>query len=234
MPHWDQSALYGSLFVTGLAGSLHCLGMCGPILIAFHQAVDRGSAPGRLSFLSCHAGRLWTYALLGFLAGWAGLELREQTAYLGWQRAFSVAVSVVVIFFGAVALGLVPGLKLGFSLNGCGLHRPGFLAALVRDPRLPTRLLLGAVMGLLPCGMVYAMLVVVSSLESPLESALGMLVFGAGTLPALSALVLGSRMAPKWLRAHGPRVAALLLIGVGVFMLLRALVVEPGMAHSGH
>ncbi len=89
-------------------------------------------------------------------------------------------------------------------------------------------------MGLLPCGMVYAMLLVTSTLASPLHSALGMVCFGAGTLPALSAVVLGSRAAPAWLRARGTRIAAGLLVAMGVFMLARALLVTPGaaMAHA--
>lgn len=237
MPSWDQYALFGSLFVTGLAGSLHCLGMCGPILLAFHQAVGRGAEGGRggLQFFAYHAGRLWTYAVLGLLAGWAGLGLREHSALIGWQRPLSVALSAVVILAGLAALGWIPGLHLHFSLAGCGFHEGGGkLRGLLRDPRPAVRVVLGAAMGLLPCGLVYAMLVAVSSLPSPLASALGMLAFGAGTLPALSALVLGGQNAPRWLRAQGGRVAAFLVVGVGIFMLARALLVEPGVAHAGH
>lgn len=239
MSPWDQSALFGSLFVTGLAGSLHCVGMCGPILLAFHRAVGRGAggterSAGGLRFFAYHAGRLWTYAMLGLAAGWAGLGLREKSALLGWQRPLSVALSAVVILAGAAALGLIPGLRLDFSFGGCGVHRGGRLRGLLVDPRLAARLVLGAVMGLLPCGLVYAMLLVVASLPHPLMSALGMLAFGAGTLPALSAVVLGSQAAPAWLRAQGSRITALLVVVVGIFMLARALLVEPGMPHAGH
>lgn len=234
MSPWDLSAVFGSLFVAGLAGSLHCVGMCGPILLAFHQAMGHGAGGGeKLQFLAYHAGRLWTYAMLGLAAGWAGHELRQ--AFLGWQRPLSVGTSAVVIVAGVAALGLIPGLRLDLSLGGCGFHGDGgWLRGILRDPRTASRLVVGAVMGLLPCGLVYAMLVVVSSLPSPLASALGMLAFGAGTLPALSAVVLGSRIAPPWLRARGSRIAALLVVGVGLFMLARSILVEPGMAHAGH
>ncbi len=240
----DQSALFGSLFLTGLAGSLHCIGMCGPILLAFSQALSAGGArPGfwRPDFFYYHAGRLWTYGLLGFLAGWAGFELREGSAYLGWQQVFSVVLAGLVIVSGVAALGVIPGLRLDLSLPGCGMAdtragRPqGWLSTLLREPRHVARLLLGAVMGFLPCGLVYAMLLVVASLPSPLHSALGMVCFGAGTLPALTAVVLGSRAAPRWLRAHGTRIAAVLLIVMGLFMLARALLVSPSAhAHGGH
>ena len=234
----SQGALFASLFVTGLAGSLHCVGMCGPILIAFSQAL--GSAEPsprpfwRPDFFYYHAGRLWTYGLLGLLAGWAGLELRHGSAWLGAQRSLSVLISVLVILSGIVALGLVPRLRLEVLTTGCALEasrRRAWLAALLRQRRPLARLLLGAVMGFLPCGLVYSLLLVVSTLPSPLHSALGMVCFGAGALPALTAVVLGSRAAPGWLRAQGTRIAGALLIAMGLFMLARALLVSPGHAH---
>ena len=221
-----QSALYGTFFLTGLAGSLHCVGMCGPILLAFNKVLGDGS--GRWGFFSYHAGRVWTYAMLGLAAGWAGSALRAESAYLGWQRPFSVAVSVLVIASGVAALGWIPGLRLDFVMSDCGARSLGqrrWLSGLFQERRPTARLLLGAVMGLLPCGMVYAMLMVVSSLPNPLASALGMLCFGAGTLPALTAVVLGSRAMPNWLRNQGTRLAAVLLIGIGLFMMARALLV---------
>ena len=54
-----------------------------------------------------------------------------------------------------------------------------------------------------------------------------MLVFGLGTLPALSALLLAGRSAPAWLRLHGSRLVGVALIAVGCLMLARALVVSP-------
>lgn len=229
-----ELALYGSFFLTGLAGSLHCVGMCGPILLAFSQTLDGGKQGGG-GFLAYHAGRVWTYGLLGFCAGWVGLELRQGSAELGWQQTFSVLVSVLVILTGIVALGLVPGLRLDAAVTGCAHHlgqRP-WLAFLSRDPRRVARLLLGAVMGFLPCGLVYSMLLVTSALPSPLHGALGMVCFGAGTVPALSAVVLGSRAVPARLRVGGTRVAAAMIVAVGVFMLLRAILVSPGGGH-GH
>lgn len=240
MIEWDQGVFFASLFVTGLVSSLHCVGMCGPILIAFSQVLSSANPSPRPfwqpDFLYYHAGRIWTYGLLGFLAGWAGLELRQGTAALGWQRSFSVGVSVLVILSGIVALGLVPRLKLEAFLTSCAVHashRRPWLSSLVKERRRVARLLLGAVMGFLPCGLVYTMLLVVSTLPGPLHSALGMVCFGAGTLPALTAVVLGSRAAPTWLRARGTRIAGGLLIAMGVFMLARALLVGPEHVH-GH
>ncbi len=235
-----QLALFGSLFLTGLAGSLHCLAMCGPLLFAFFAAegaADAAAAGGwravrlrALDSLAYHGGRIWTYALLGFVAGWAGAQLRLGAAILGWQRPLAVAASLLVLLAGLAALGLVPGVRLGLTLPaGClgTLARRPWLAALVRARQPAGRFLLGAVMGLLPCGLVYAVLVLVMTLPSPLASAAGMLAFGAGTLPALTALVAGGGALPARLRARSPRLAAVLLVGVGVFALVRSLLTAP-------
>ena len=240
-----QVAVFGSLFVAGLAGSLHCLAMCGPLLLAFSQTARSkdptdeqaaSSGHGRralrnaLGSLYYHAGRIWTYALLGFFAGLAGSQMRLGASLLGWQRPLAVAASVLVLLSGLAALGVLPGVRLALVLpDGCfgTLSRWPWIGPLVRA-RLPlARFVLGTVMGLLPCGLVYAMLLLVATLPSPLHSALGMLCFGAGTLPALTALMLGSGSLPGWLRARSPRMTAVLLLGIGLWMLVRALLVAP-------
>jgi hypothetical protein len=234
------AAVFAGLFVTGLAGSLHCLAMCGPLLLALSPAVDAGQGPqrgrGRLDFLAYHAGRVWTYALLGAVVGWLGAGARHGSAQLGWQRPLAVGAALLVLVTGLALAGWMPGLRVGRELPGrclAALRGPSFLGGLARDPRRLARLLLGAVMGLLPCGLVYAALVVAATLPSPVHSALGMVCFGAGTVPALSALLLGGRLAPAWLRARGHKLAGALLVVAGLLMLARIVLVGAG-GHGGH
>jgi sulfite exporter TauE/SafE len=234
--------IYGSMVMAGLAGSLHCIGMCGPILFAFSQifedAADRRGEPRpslQVDFTWYHAGRIWTYGVLGFLAGWAGHGLRATSAYLGWQRPLSVLVGLIVILSGVALLGVIPGLRFLGSSNGCGVERlrgPSWFLALLRAPGWLPRLLLGATMGLLPCGLVYAMLAVASTLPSPLHAALGMVVFGVGTLPSLSAVLLAGRILPARLRLHGTRMAAIAVIIAGCWMTARTLL--PHSLHGMH
>lgn len=240
----DVSAwtLFGSMLVAGLAGSLHCIGMCGPILFSFSQVIDdaarRRGEPlrsVRFDFAWYHAGRIWTYGMLGFLAGWAGQGLRAGSDYLGWQRPLSVAVGVIVILSGLALLGVIPGLRFLTSPKTCDTERlraPSWLLGMLRAPgRLP-RLLLGATMGLLPCGLVYAMLAIAATLPSPAHAALGMVVFGVGTLPSLSAVLLAGRLLPARLRLHGTRVAAIAVILAGCWMTVRTLL--PHTMHGMH
>jgi sulfite exporter TauE/SafE len=229
--------VYGSLFLAGLAGSLHCVAMCGPILFAFRELRDsapktnelgtRATGLGAtvLDALGYHAGRIWTYGALGLVAGWAGVQLRHGAALFGWQRPLAALAGLVVLAAGLAAFGALPGFRVPTSFaNGCvaAASRWPWLAALVRG-RQP--LLLGAVMGLIPCGLVYAVLVIAAAMPTPWHAALAMIAFGLGTLPALTALVAGSRALPRALLAKSPKLAALMLVLAGLVMLARSLFV---------
>ena len=223
-----EGAVYPGLLLAGLAGSLHCLGMCGPILLAFGEVGGSAQLPASrraLDSLLYHAGRVWTYAVLGLLAGWAGSQARVGAELLGWQRPLAVAASVLVLLSGLAAFGWLPGLRLDLAgAGGCSatLARWPWLSAMLRTRSPLARLLLGAVMGLLPCGLVYAMLVVVATLPTPLHAGLGMAVFGLGTFPALTALLLTLGVLPARVRRRGSRFAAVLLLIAGAVMLARA------------
>lgn len=227
--------IYLSLLAAGLAGSLHCVGMCGPILLGFSQVFEQGGTSSlRRDFACYHAGRIWMYATLGFAAGLLGTGLRHGSAVLGWQRWAAVAISALVVLAGVGLLGLIPGLKVEQAVS-CGVKRFGkhpWFASLLHGRGAMPRLLLGATMGLLPCGLVYAMLVVVAALPSPWHAALGMIVFGLGTLPSLTAVIgtsswLRSKMDhtrwTTWIRSQGSRIAAVMLILTGAWMMARTL-----------
>jgi len=250
--------VYGSLLLAGLAGSLHCIGMCGPILLGFAPVFERArlSIEGKpvenaaeanaaasaatnqkhkrpslfLDFACYHAGRIWTYGLLGFAAGLLGAGLRDSSIFFGFQRPLALAISIAVVISGLVLLDIIPGIKADTLFAGCGVGRfkaLGWFNRLTQTRGIVSRLLLGAVMGLLPCGLIYAMLIVVAGLQNPLYSAGGMIAFGIGTLPSLSGVLVASRLVPTKWRAHGTRLAAVLLIAMGAYMTVRTIIVVP-------
>jgi sulfite exporter TauE/SafE len=223
--------LFGALMLTGLAGSLHCIGMCGPVLLGLSRRIPQGRSFGS-DALAYHLGRLWTYVLLGLIAGAFGLRL-EQT--WGGRRAFAFALGAVVVLNGLLLLRRKGsrvetwlasrlGALLRTVMTGTGLAgRRGFIA----------RVLVGAVMGLTPCGMVWMALIPAAALGHPLLSGLGMLCFGLGTLPALSSVVLLDRLMTQRFRRHGRTFAAIALILAGVWLFARALPTGGG-THGSH
>jgi len=227
--------LLGALALTGLAGSLHCVGMCGPILLGLSRRLPQGRSFSS-DALAYHFGRLWTYALLGLIAGAFGRRLEQ--AWSG-RRAFAFALGVIVALNGALLLR-----RGGSRIEGWLASRFG---ALLRSVMAVTglagrrgfvaRVLVGAVMGLTPCGMVWMALVPAAALGHPVLSSLGMLCFGLGTLPALSSVVLLDRFLAHRLRRHGRTFAAVALILAGIWLFARALPVggaTHGTTHHEH
>lgn len=223
--------------------------MCGPILVGFSQAFTRvsltvhghGEARGiSLDFVWYHAGRIWTYGALGFVVGLLSQTLRFGSAWLGWQYAAGIVLSTAVIVSGIALLGIIPGQRFERFLNRyvfSRLQNVPWIKSLTLGYGLAPRLLLGAIMGLLPCGLVYAMLAVVAGLPSPWHSAAGMIVFGLGTLPSMMSVSLLNRFLPQKVRAHGTTMTAVMVMVAGVWMMGRTVLPhrhDLGGDHSAH
>ncbi|MEQ1503335.1 MAG: sulfite exporter TauE/SafE family protein, partial [Myxococcota bacterium] len=156
-----------------VAGSPHCLGMCGALACA---------AGGRASDQAAyHLGRIATYAALGALSGVFGQAL-PGPAWVGPAVA-----AVFLIGFAASLAGILPEPRIAIP----GLAAVG--ARFARSPGVLSRLAFGVVNGLLPCGLVYASLALAVAAADPLRGAAVMAVFGLFTVPALVAASLGLR-----------------------------------------
>lgn len=234
------------LFTAGLAGSLHCIGMCGPIVVGFAQSFDRvsltvngGEVENRsgslaLDFLGYHIGRIWTYAMLGLVAGMLGHAVRATGAWYGIQRSVSLALAGAIVVAGVVMLLALPLWKGDVSRAGCGWRRLSdakWFRAIVGGRGWSARLILGAIMGFLPCGLVYANLVVAAALPRPWQAAAAMAAFGLGTVPSLTGVIVATRVMPRrftgWLAPYAQRLAAVVLILTGAWMFYRTWVGGP-------
>lgn len=208
---------YITALVMGVAGSAHCIGMCGPIALAV-PSPGHGFGARLRSTLLLNGGRLTTYMLLGAAIGTFGQGLR----LVGLQQVVSIVAGVLLLLS-----VLVPGLLQRFSPTGrmsMGISR--LRSALARNLKRTTPealFLTGSLNGLLPCGLLYAALLGASTDGSAWGGALFMLFFGLGTWPALFALRLGGGMlddnARTWLRKASPVLVAM----VAVLMILRGL-----------
>ena len=209
MTIWWTTAL-----LTGFVGSLHCIGMCGPLAVALpigrFPVGQRGLARGLY-----HAGRLSAYSLLGAVVGTVGQGL----LLTGLQRPVSIGAGVLLLVWAVSARALPGWMQTSPSVRK--LMAP--FAKLLRQPTLPHLAGLGFLNGLLPCGSVYVALVGALLMPSPMGGAGYMLAFGVGTLPAmLSVNLVVSRLSP-FVRHRLSRslpvvtiAVALLLIGRGI------------------
>ncbi len=201
-------------FILGLAGSLHCAGMCGPLVLAMTSG-SRGGTAGLPGMIAYHAGRVGTYAVLGVVFGMLGRSL----ALAGLQRWVSIGSGILLL----VGLGsLLPAWGSTWAVAVVGALRRT-AAPWMRDPTPTARMVLGSINGLLPCGLVYAAGVGSAAAGSLLESVAYMTVFGLGTLPMMLGLSISGRALPSRWR-HGIQGLVPWTLGVvGVLLIVRGL-----------
>lgn len=189
--------LYLTTFLAGLAGSMHCIGMCG----GFACLVGgRGASPYRQ--LAYNLGRITTYAFLGAVLGLFGDGLVRGLGLpaAAFQTGLALFAGAVMVWVGLDFLGLAGRLRLPGGQLGEALVRP--LGALLRSDHPGAPLALGVANGLLPCPLVYAFAAQALAGAAPLQGAGIMVALGLGTVPAmLATAALGAGL---W-RRGGPR-----------------------------
>lgn len=169
-----------SAMALGFLGSFHCVGMCGPIALSLPLQHLKGIQK-LYGILLYNTGRIMTYALAGVFFGMIGLSFR----FFGWQQWLSIILgSLLVISF----IVQVTHFKIGkkrFSFSKWNLWVTRRLAPLFKSRKKHTLFLIGALNGLLPCGLVYIALAGAIATGYITYSAVFMAAFGAGTLPAM-------------------------------------------------
>ncbi len=213
------ATVLGALFISGLLGSLgHCLGMCGPLVLMVGAQFPHKTWNILLPrYLVYHSARILVYALLGFLVG----SLISLIGISGRLTRLAGLVSLVlglgVILFGMRYLGWLPFLQ--FREGGSWLTR--IMSRAIRRRGAWGLLTLGALNGLLPCGLVYSALLAAGSTGRPLIGAAGMALFGLGTIPALLLLGVGAGSLGAHTRQLMARAAGFLIVLVGIQLILR-------------
>jgi sulfite exporter TauE/SafE len=223
-------------FIAGVAGSGHCLAMCGGLAGAFGMRVRSSATTTSSAFSSAlpyHAGRLSGYAFAGALCGLLGATLQTilNLAQIGaWLRTAS---GVLLLLIALRMLSPWNPLRWLETLGAKFWRRLQPLtqktAALNGNAHA---IALGFLWGWLPCGLVYSMLLFAALSGRAVEGSAILLAFGLGTLPAmLTSSVFASR-AQHLLRSRWPRFASgALLLFLGAWMIWISL---PAAAHVHH
>lgn len=206
-----MTTLWLTILGASLAGSLHCVAMCGPLIGM--SGLPGGRRSLRLALI--HAlGRLTAYAALGALAGLVGgaVEIAGQLAAV--QHAAAIAAGLAIVGWGVRGIAVARG-WLSARPGGGGLFQRSVVQICGR--RAARRAyLVGALTGLLPCGWLWAFVVSAAGTASPATGAAVMAVFWLGTVPAMTGvLALGGALVDG-LRRRMPVISACVLIGLGL------------------
>lgn len=164
----------------GLIGSLHCLGMCGPLALSLPIRHERLSSKigGALLY---NLGRVTTYATAGLLLGAVG----QTVSFAGAQQWLSVTLGVLILIYIVFPKDYAGNSWVARYLNGAFLNLRYQLGRLFSSQKQGTLYVIGLLNGLLPCGMVYLALASAVATGNAGQGAVFMAFFGLGTLPAL-------------------------------------------------
>ncbi|WP_406819414.1 sulfite exporter TauE/SafE family protein [Pseudomonas sp. KnCO4] len=212
--------LLGSALILGLLGGGHCLGMCGGLMGALTLAIPPEQRGRRVRLLLAYnLGRVLSYGCAGLLLGLAGWAVASSPAAL----ALRVVAALLLIVMGLYLAGWWSGLTRIEALGrGLWRHIQPVASRLLPVSSLPRALLLGALWGWLPCGLVYSTLLWAASQGNAGYSAALMLAFGVGTWPVLLATGLAAERVNTLLKRRSVRVAG------GVLVMLFGIWTLPG------
>ena len=217
-----------AVFLAGLLGSAHCVGMCGGFVALLSVGSDQSVAARQAAYF---AGKTLTYALFGAVAGAVGFAMADLFGGIG--GVVSVGLGAVMVLTGLAVCGVAWGGARAPVGKVAALLGP-VIGRLIQSERRGALLALGAVNGLLPCGLVYGMLAVAATSGGPGRGALTMAVFGLATVPALALVgTLGTRLRPSR-RVAMQRLAGVLVVAMGVLTLVRGADALAPVGHGGH
>lgn len=204
-------AIPAMAFVMGLTGSLHCAGMCGPIMWIMPFRALNG-ARKITAILMYHLSRVSMYALLAFV-----LHSVKWLFAPGIQQGISIGMGILLLLGGLAAF--MPGRwTVKMPWTGWVTRQ---LSKVSGNPSLGALMAAGALNGLLPCGLVYMALSASVSIASQGEAMLMMFAFGLGTIPMLVGItLLGQRLS---LATLTKRAAPVLVFFFGCLFILRGM-----------
>jgi sulfite exporter TauE/SafE len=205
----------------GFLGSFHCVAMCGPIALALS-----GGNENTLKYLSgrliYNSGRIVTYMLLGALAGLAGHALM----LAGLQKSVSVTIGILMIV-SVIAIYFLPGKTATFPLiRNINQFIKKIFSGVLKKRNAASLFIAGLANGILPCGFVYLAMAGAATTHDTIHGAFYMLLFGAGTLPAMMAVAAFGKIAGMSARNFMVKAAPFMMIVLGLYFVVRGFTIK--------
>jgi uncharacterized protein len=204
-------------FILGLAGSMHCILMCGP-LAAGLQALGPGKKRAHIKNFLYHGGRMMSYLMIGLLFGSAG----KLISLIFYQQLLSIVSGALLLLW--ALFYIFQGISgSGRILRVWTRAASGLFSVLRKQKTMSSIIGLGMLNGFLPCGMVYLAATASLNNGTPGYSVLYMLLFGLGTLPAMTGIIMARNFLPSAWKFSLRKLSPVFFMLLGVLFVLRGL-----------
>ena len=211
--------MYWIAFTLGFFGSLHCIGMCGPLALAVQSSKKVQGSAAFFSSLQYNTGRTIGYVSLGLLFGILG----SAASFGGVQRGVSILLGVVMVLFFLFSINPDHLISKVPAINRFYTSISQKLFGLLRKSERVPSLYLGTINGFLPCGLVYIAIAGAISLSNIWGSIGFMLFFGLGTFPAMIGVTRGHQAVSQKLRMSLKRLYPIITLVMGAYLIYRGL-----------
>lgn len=220
-------------FFIGFVGSVHCLGMCGPLVLAYSLHIRRGEAEtvspisppwekGLFHHIAFHSGRILSYGFLGLLGASIFQTIDSFRFFANLRGGATLFGGGFMVFLGLMLLKILPlpGFFTPLFMSPISFWKRG-LPPLFQSQRLGSKMILGIATGFLPCGLSYAMIVKAATTQNIGAGFLTMAFFGLGTVPALFLIGFSASFLSLQTRLLGERVAAMAVMAMGLILIFK-------------
>lgn len=211
----ELSLIITALF-TGLLGSFHCIGMCGPIALAL-PLDDRSLTAKIKGGILYNFGRAITYAFIGLIFGLFGQGLN----LAGLQQWASIVIGIIMILSVVLPFSLK---NKSFELRFIDRLFGRLKTAIGKRFRIRSNsslFTIGLLNGFLPCGLVYVALAGAVASGHYASGSLFMFLFGLGTIPALLLVSLSGDLLSNRFKKIFTKVIPYFIVLIGILFILR-------------
>lgn len=207
-----------SAIILGLMGSLHCVGMCGPI--AFMLPVDQSNNYKKFGQIFIyHFGRLMAYGIIGLLFGSLGKGL----SIFGAQQKLSIVIGVIMILVVLIPYKIFNKYNLSKPIYKVISKVKNQLGKELKKKSPDTFLTIGFLNGFLPCGLVYMALFGAIAMGNAIQGSLYMMLFGLGTVPLMTTAIYFSGLLKGGIRQKVQKAIPVFVVVIGLLFILRGL-----------
>lgn len=205
-------------FIVGLAGSLHCIGMCGPIALAL-PVTNQSNFKIMLGRVLYNLGRVVTYSLLGALFGLFGSRL----VLFGLQQQLSIGFGIIILLYVFTPRKIKTKVADAFFYKHATPLLKSQFAKLLSVNSNSSLFAIGLLNGLLPCGFVYVGIAGAVSTGDFLSGAIYMALFGFGTFPVMLAASVFGKFINLNLKRKINRFVPVLAVVLAILFILRGM-----------